>query len=43
MSYFSYLGMTKKEDNQKTFKEFLIEIMDYDEDVAQRESILYYM
>ena len=43
MSYFSYLGMTKKEDCQKTFKEFLIEIMDYDEDLAQRESILYYM
>ena len=43
MNYFDYLMMTRKEDNKETFKNYLIDILDYDEDIATYESTLYYM
>lgn len=42
MDYFSYLSMTRKEDCQKSFIEYLMDILDYSEDMAIRESIIYY-
>lgn len=42
MSYYDYLGMTKQEDSQETFKNYLVEIKNYEETIAIRESFFYY-
>jgi hypothetical protein len=43
MCYFDYLGATKKEDNKKTFETYLIDILDYTREEAQREASYYYI
>lgn len=43
MNYFDYLNMTRKKDNKKTFIEYLMDILDYDWDVANYEATFYYM
>ena len=42
MTYFDYLGATKKEDSKKTFEKYLMEVLDYNEEDAQREASYYY-
>lgn len=42
MNYIDYLRMTRKEDKKETFIDFLINIKDWDRDVAIREAFIYY-
>lgn len=42
MNYFDYLRIKNKKDSRKVFVDYLIEIKDYPEELAIRESLIYY-
>ena len=42
MNYFAYLRITGREDTQKSFINYLIDILNYTEEEAEKESQLYY-
>ena len=42
MNYFDYLRMTNKEDTKENFEQYLVEVLDYTIDQAERESNWYY-
>ena len=42
MTYFDYLSMTRKEDNQKTYIDYLMDYCDYSEADAINYSKLFY-
>ena len=42
MSYFDYLGATKKEDNKKNYILYLIDILQYTAKEAEQEANIYY-
>lgn len=42
MNYFDWIRLTKRKDNRESFIKYLVEIMDYTEDVAIEESKIYY-
>lgn len=42
MNYFDYLRLTSKEDTQESFEEYLIEVLDYTVEEAERLSKWYY-
>ena len=42
MSYYDYLGATKQIDTKQVFEKYLIQVLDYTEEEAKRESKFYY-
>ena len=42
MNYFEWLRIKKLKDTRKNFIKYLVEVMDYTEDVAIEESKIYY-
>jgi hypothetical protein len=42
MNYFDYLSMTNQEDNKTTFEKYLVEVLGYTTEQAERESKIYY-
>ena len=42
MNYFDYLSYTNKKDTRDNFIQYLVEVMGYTEDVAIKESEIYY-
>lgn len=42
MDYFSYLTYTKQKDTQSTFEKYLVEILGYTTQEAEKTSRIYY-
>ena len=42
MTYFDYLNITKQEDTRESFEKYLMDVLDYTEEQAEKESEVYY-
>ena len=42
MTYFDYLSITKQEDTRESFEKYLMDVLDYTEEQAEKESEVYY-
>lgn len=42
LDYFSYLKIIKKQDTKENFASYLINVLDYDEEQAKKDSEFYY-
>lgn len=42
MNYFDYLSFTQQNDSQEVFEKYLVEVLDYTTEEAERESKIYY-
>lgn len=42
MNYFDYLRATRKEDTKENFIKYLIEVLEYTEEKAEKEAKIYY-
>ena len=42
MNYFDYLSYTKQEDTKEIFEKYLMNVLDYTEEQAKKESEIYY-
>ena len=42
MTYFDYLSITRQEDTRESFEKYLMDVLDYTEEQAEKESEVYY-
>lgn len=42
MTYFDYLSLTRQEDTRESFEKYLMDVLDYTEEQAKKESEVYY-
>lgn len=42
MNYFDYLSLTRQEDTRDTFEKYLVDVLDYTEEQAKKESEIFY-